>query len=73
MWTGIIWLRKMSSDSLLQTRKWSFGFHKIWKFIDWMADYTSELLKMETKDIMQQKGVQKDNAVTFPVVGTFHF
>jgi hypothetical protein len=34
VWTGLIWLRIVTSGGLLRTRLWTFGFHKnSWKFL----------------------------------------
>jgi hypothetical protein len=36
VWIGLIWLRIGTSGGLLWTRKWNFGFHKIWK--SWVTE-----------------------------------
>jgi hypothetical protein len=38
VWTGCIWLRIGTSDGLLWTRLWTFGFHKRWG-ISWLAEW----------------------------------
>jgi hypothetical protein len=39
VWTGSMWLRIGSSGGLLWTWKWTFGFHKIWKILQWLSNW----------------------------------